>query len=74
MAWMLIILTDFLWFSLAIPYKYDWAMGSGIIVRFLAGANNFPYPQGIQAGSGVHPASFSMRTGGSFGRDKAVGA
>jgi len=27
-----------------------------------------------QTGSGVHPASYSMHTGGFFHRDKAVGA
>jgi hypothetical protein len=34
--------------------------------RFPAGAGNFPLHHHIQNGSGAHPASYPMGTGGSF--------
>jgi hypothetical protein len=48
----------------------DW--GSG--VRFPAGAGNFSLFLRVQTGSGAHPASFPMDTGGSFSGGKAAGA
>jgi hypothetical protein len=43
-------------------------------VRFPAGAGNFSFHHGIQNGSGAHPASYPMGTGGSFPGGKAAGA
>jgi hypothetical protein len=42
-------------------------------VRFPAGAGNFSLHHRVQNGSGAHPASYPMGTGGSFPRGKAVG-
>jgi len=42
-------------------------------VRFPAGAGNFSLPHHVQTGSGTHPASYPMGTGGSFPGDKAAG-
>jgi hypothetical protein len=46
----------------------------GSRVRFPAGAGNFSLHQSVQNGSGVHPASYSMGTRGSFSGDKAARA
>jgi hypothetical protein len=35
-------------------------------VRFPARAENFSLRRGVQTGSGAHPASYPMGTGGSF--------
>jgi hypothetical protein len=43
-------------------------------IRFPAGAGNFSLHHRIQNGSGVHPASYTMGTGGSFFGNKAAGA
>jgi hypothetical protein len=43
-------------------------------VRFPAGAGNFSLHHRVQNGSGAHPASYPMGTGGSFHGSKAVGA
>jgi hypothetical protein len=45
----------------------DWAIG----VRFPAGARDFSYSLFVQTGSGAHPASCAMGTGGSFPGGKA---
>jgi hypothetical protein len=37
-----------------------------IYVQFLREARDFSVPQSIQSGSEVHPASYSVDTGGSF--------
>jgi hypothetical protein len=47
----------------------DWMIG----VRFPAGAGNFSLHYRVQNGSGTHPASCPMGTGGSFCGDKAAG-
>jgi hypothetical protein len=46
-------------------------MGWTIGARFPAGARYFSLLYYVQTGSGVHPASYSMSTGGSFARRKA---
>jgi hypothetical protein len=43
-------------------------------VRFPAGAGNYSLHHRVQNGSGVHPASYPMGTGGSFPGSKAAGA
>jgi hypothetical protein len=43
-------------------------------VRFPAGAGNFSLLHSVQTGSGVHPASYPMSTGGSLPRGKAAGS
>jgi hypothetical protein len=42
--------------------------------RFPAGAGNFSLHNRVQNGSGAHPASYPMDTGGSFPAGKAAGA
>jgi hypothetical protein len=42
-------------------------------VRFTAGARNFSVHHRVQNGSGAHPASYPMGTGGSFPGGKAAG-
>jgi hypothetical protein len=42
--------------------------------RFPAGAGNFSIHHRVQNGSGAHPASYPMGTGGSFPGGKAAGA
>jgi hypothetical protein len=44
-----------------------WTIG----VRSPAGAENFSSSPCVQTGSGVHPASYPMGTGGPFPGDKA---
>jgi hypothetical protein len=46
----------------------------GSRVRFPAGGENFSLHHRVQIGSGIHPASYSMGTGGSFPGGKAAGA
>jgi hypothetical protein len=46
----------------------------GSRVRFPAGAGNFSLHQRVQNGSGTHPASYPMGTGGSFPGGKAARA
>jgi hypothetical protein len=43
-------------------------------VRFPEGTGNFSLHRRVQTGSGAHPASYSMGTGGSFPGGKAAGA
>jgi hypothetical protein len=43
-------------------------------VRFPAGAGNFPLRHRVQTGSGTHPSSYPMGTGGSFPEGKAARA
>jgi hypothetical protein len=43
-------------------------------VRFPAVAGKFSLRHRVQTGSGTHPASYPMGTGGSFPGDKAAGA
>jgi hypothetical protein len=43
-------------------------------VSFPEGVGIFSYYHHLQTGSGEHPASYSMETGASFPRDKAVRA
>jgi hypothetical protein len=42
------------------------------MVRFLSGAGNFSLHHRVQNGSGAHPASYLMGTGGSFPGGKAA--
>jgi hypothetical protein len=49
--------------GIALGYGLD-CLGSRI--RFSAGAGNFSLPHRVQNGSGAHPASYPMGTGGSF--------
>jgi hypothetical protein len=56
-----------------------WQLGYGLddrgsVVRFPAGAGNFSLYHHVQNGSGAHPASYPMGTGGSFLGGKAAGA
>jgi hypothetical protein len=46
----------------------------GSRVRFPAETGNFSLYYRVQNGSGAHPASYPMGTGGSFPRRKAAGA
>jgi hypothetical protein len=54
------------------PVVQRWAMGWMIGVRFPAGAGNFSIHR-VETGSGPHPASYPMRTRGSFPGGKAAG-
>jgi hypothetical protein len=45
----------------------------GSRVRFSVGAGNFSPHHRVQNGSGAHPASYPMGTGGSFLGGKAAG-
>jgi hypothetical protein len=56
---------------IALGYGLD---DRGSRVRFQAGAGNFSLHHRVQNGSGAHPASYPMGTGGSFLGDKAAGA
>jgi hypothetical protein len=58
-------------FDIALGYGLD---DRGSRVRFPAGAGNFSLHHRLQNGSGAHPASYPMGTGGSFPGSKAVGA
>jgi hypothetical protein len=57
--------------GIATAYGMDDRM---IRVRFAVGAGNFSRHHRVQTGSGAHPASYPMGTGGSFPGIKAVGA
>jgi hypothetical protein len=57
--------------SIATGYGLDDRM---IGVRFSTGAGNFSLRHRVQTGSGAHPASYSIGTGGSFPGGKAAGA
>jgi hypothetical protein len=68
-------------FSLFIPPSHHtfsfflWlATGWKFGVRFSAGTGNFSLHHRVQNGSGAHPPSYPMGTGGFFPRDKATGA
>jgi hypothetical protein len=41
-------------------------------IRFLAGAGDFSLLHVIQTGSGAHPASYPVGTGGCFSESKAA--
>jgi hypothetical protein len=56
--------------GIALSYGLD---DRGSRVRFLAGAGNFSLHHRVQNGSGVHPASYTMGTRGSFPGGKAAG-
>jgi hypothetical protein len=56
---------------IAIGYGLN-GRGSGI--PFPAGAGNFSLHHSVQTGSGAHPASYLMCTGGCFPGSKAAGA
>jgi hypothetical protein len=57
--------------GIALGYGLD---NQGGRVQFLVGAGNFSLHHYIQKGSGVHLASYSMGTRGSFPGGKAAGA
>jgi hypothetical protein len=57
--------------AIALGYGLD---DRGSRVRFPAGAENFSLHHRVQNGSGAHPASYPMGTGGSFPGGKEVGA
>jgi hypothetical protein len=57
--------------GIALGYGLD---DRGSRVRFPAGAGNFSLHHRFQNGSGAHPASYPMGTGGSFSGGKAAGA
>jgi hypothetical protein len=52
---------------MALGYGLD---DRGSRIRFPVGARNFSLHHRVQNGSGVHPASYPMGTGGSFLRIK----
>jgi hypothetical protein len=59
--------------------RVDVALGYGLDdrcsrVQFPAGTWNFSVPHRVQTGSGAHPASYLMGTGGPFPGGKASGA
>jgi hypothetical protein len=56
--------------GIALGYRLD---DRGSRVRFPVGAGNFSLHHRVQTGSGAHPASYPMGTGGSFTRGKAAG-
>jgi hypothetical protein len=56
--------------GIALGYRLD---DRGSRVRFPEGAGNFFLHHSVQNGSGAHPASYPMGTGGSFPGDKAAG-
>jgi hypothetical protein len=56
---------------IALGYGLD---DRGSRVRFPAGAGNFSLHHSVQNGSGAHPASYPMGTGGSFPGGTAAGA
>jgi hypothetical protein len=58
-------------FGIATGYGLDDRMRG---VRFPVGAGNFSLHHRLQTGSGAHPASYPMGTGGSFPGSKAAWA
>jgi hypothetical protein len=66
-------------FVVLLCYAVSIALGYGLEdrgfgVRFPTGAGNFSLHHRVQNGSGVHPASYSVGTRGSFPGGKATGA
>jgi hypothetical protein len=60
---------------MAVGTATDYGLDNRVIgVRFPAGAGNFSLRHHVQTGSGAHPASYPMGTGGSFSGFKAAGA
>jgi hypothetical protein len=57
--------------SIALGYRLD---GWSSRVGYLVGTGNFSLYHGVQDGSGAHPASYPMGTGGSFPGGKAAGS
>jgi hypothetical protein len=57
--------------GIALGYGLD---DRGSRVRFPAGTGNVSLHHRVQTGSGTHPASYPMGTGGSFHGGKAAGA
>jgi hypothetical protein len=57
--------------GIALNYELD---DRGSSVRFPEGAGNFSLYHCIQNGTGAHPASYPIGTGGSFSGGKAAGA
>jgi hypothetical protein len=57
--------------SIETGYRLD---NQTISVWFLRGAGNFSLQHHVQTGSGAHPASYPVGTGGSFPGGKATGA
>jgi hypothetical protein len=57
--------------GIALGYELD---DRGTRVRFPGEAGNFSLHHRVQNGSGAHPASYPMGTGGSFLRGKAAEA
>jgi hypothetical protein len=57
--------------GIALGYGLD---DGGSRVQFPAGAANFSLHRRAQNGSGAHPSSYPMGTGGSFLGGKAAGA
>jgi hypothetical protein len=72
----ILLLKNILWsryssVSIVLDYRLDdW----GSRVRFLARAENFSLHHHIQNGSGAHPDSYPMGTGGSFPGSKVAEA
>jgi hypothetical protein len=62
------------WHLLTILCKLYGLDVRGSRVRFPAGAGNISLHHRVQNGSGAHPASYPMGTGGSFPGSKAAGA
>jgi hypothetical protein len=56
--------------GMALGYGLD---DRGCRVRFPSGTGNFSLHHQVQNGSGAHPASYPMGTGGSFPDGKAAG-
>jgi hypothetical protein len=57
--------------GIALGYGLDYR---GSRVRFPTGAGNFSLHHRVQNGSGAHPASYPMGSGGSLSGSKAAGA
>jgi hypothetical protein len=61
--------------TLAVLFRVAVGLNDRMIgVRFPAGAGNFSVRHHVQTGSGAHPTSYPMGTGGSFPEGKAAGA
>jgi hypothetical protein len=67
------VLTVILDISVGIATGY-WLDDRMIGIRFPAGAGNFSLRHRVQTGSGVHPASYPVGTGGSLAGCKTAGA
>jgi hypothetical protein len=55
-------------------HRYYGLDDRGSRIRFPAGAGNFSLHHRVQNGSGVHPTSYPMDTGGSFPGGKTAGS